>query len=95
MGFHQIRQSRACRRPGLAFICTGPPTMPIPPSIAERVETIRRNLNSSIAPDYKETDDEIKLVEQATAPVAAKPGFSSAAEPTGASEAEAAPEDRI
>lgn len=30
--------------------------MPIPPSIAERVETFRRNLESYLAPDYKETE---------------------------------------
>lgn len=30
--------------------------MPIPPSILERVETFRRNLDSYLAPDYKETE---------------------------------------
>lgn len=30
--------------------------MPIPASIAERVETFRRNLDSYLAPDYKETE---------------------------------------
>lgn len=30
--------------------------MPLPPSIAERVETFRRNLASYLAPDYKETE---------------------------------------
>jgi predicted type IV restriction endonuclease len=30
--------------------------MPIPASIAERVETFRRNLESYVAADYKETE---------------------------------------
>ncbi len=30
--------------------------MPLPPSIAERVETFRRNLDSYLAPDYKEAE---------------------------------------